>query len=286
MRLYGHRIAWIVLLSILLSSCDETPPRVTTSIAEQSFIEIAGIRVPVFVTAAEQFNYTRSWFADIGEKRAALQAFLSLYPEKKRLCGMAALDLAYLELGSDYRFAAEHSSLAAIKDYKNILHEYGDLPEIQVKAYWYIGWIYAGLLKDPQKGNEYFYRIVSEYGNEQISLLSPPPWVSIIHPREGIPQASLNSPPEKHWAALALLEIVRHSEKREEAWSAFARLWREYRNNAATGFALQLILEERLHVDEALVIAQEFLEKKFSNVHVLGDIQRQIQTIRSERGDI
>jgi tetratricopeptide (TPR) repeat protein len=276
--------AFIFLLPILFASCSEGRKDAPSVTGEHSVIEINGKMVPVFLTAEEQLNYTRSWFADIGEKRAALDAFLTLYPEKKRFCGMAALDLAYLQLGGDYRFAPQHTAFEAIKAYKDILREYEEYPEIQVKSYWYIGWIYADLLQDPEKGIEYYRIVARDYPEDRIFLLSPAPWVSIIYPDDESLQTALNTPPEKNWAALALLEIIRNSENTEEAWAAFLRLWGEYRNNVATGFALRLILEKRHNVDEALIIAREFMEKNFSNVHILGDIQKQINAINSARG--
>ena len=148
--LYSQKAFFIC---VLLLGCNERPPDSSVAREDPKFIEINDFQVPVFFTPAEQINYTRSWFARIQEKRAAHEAFIVLYPKEKRYCGLASLDLAYLQLGGDYRFALESSSFAAIKNYKAILEGYSEFADIVVKAHWYIGWIYSDLLNDKAKEN-------------------------------------------------------------------------------------------------------------------------------------
>ncbi len=275
----------ILLLALLLISCSEAPSENSETVAEQRFVEISGRRVPVFLSAEEQLNYSRSWFAETDDKKAALRALVQLYPEKRQYSALAELDLAYLELGGDYRFAPEHAAFTALKAYKEVLRNYAEFPYVQAKAYWYIAWIYSDLLQDIHKGLEYFQRVAHDFPNEQVVLLPSAPWVSIIYPDEEDIGKTLYSPPANYWAALALVEIIRYTENDETAWQSFLSLWRNYRETVSVGFGLRLILARRCHVDEALLLAREFLENDFSNVHLLGDIQQLINAMHPGEGE-
>jgi len=207
-----------------------------------------------------------------------------LYPENKRYCGLAALDLAYLQLGDDYRFAYDEAYFNALDAYATILAEYTEFPEIIAKALWYIGWISTDLLYDRQKGLASYRRVVDEYPRERVSLLPPAPWVSLIYPQENSGENALQEPPGNSWAALALVEIIKHTEDPEAAWASFNRLWHEYRDDVATGFALRHVLRRRYHVKETRLMAKQFMEKNLSNLHLLGDIRREIMAIDSGDG--
>jgi len=288
-RVYFLRwLSWSLLFCLLLAvciGCHDTELDGSKEHQGGRVIDMDGIAVPVFDTSAEQLNYTRSWFADRAEKRAALQAFLHLFPEKEQSCGMAALDLAYLELGDDYRLSREHEGLTAIKAYTDIAADYEDIPQVSAKAYWYIGWIYADLLGKRQKGMEYYRLVAEKYPEERVFLLSPTPWVSIISTGGGAMNTALNTPPRNTWAALALMEILRNSGDEDLAWSAFVRLWRQYRHSSATGFGLLLILKRRIRIDQSLKMAEEYLDMDSSNVHIQGDIQRLIDDIGLQRDE-
>lgn len=278
---------WLSLFTCaLLFGCNERPPDSSSVQEDPRFIEINDFQIPVFSTPVEQINYTRSWFARIQEKRAALEAFIALYPEEKRYCGLVSLDLAYLQLGSDYRFALKSSSFAAIKDYIAILERYSEFADIAVKAHWYIGWIYSDLLNDKAKGIEKYQEIVQHYPREKVTLLSPAPWVSIIYKSDENVNIALSDRPVNNWAALALVEIIRYTQNEETAWAAFLELWQNYRDNVAAGFGLRAMLEKRYHTAETLKMARQYMEKEFSNVHILGDIQKEINDISNVQGSV
>ncbi|MEE4240577.1 MAG: tetratricopeptide repeat protein [Desulfopila sp.] len=263
--------ALLLLLVTLLFSCSEMPSEGSGVDEEPHLIEIDGLQLPVFGTAEEQLNYTRSWFAETDAKKAALQALLHLYPESRRYCALAELDLAYLELGDDYRFAPRRTAFAAIKAYRNVVQRYPDFPDISAKAYWYIAWIYSDLLNDRHRGIKYYQRVADTFPDEEVTLLPSAPWFSIIYPdRE---RSTLLSPQENYWAALALVEIIRYTENDETAWNSFQQLWQNYRKTVSTGVGLRLILERQGAVGEVREMAHEFLQNDFSNVHLLGDIQ-------------
>jgi len=279
-------ILFSCLISVLLVACNERPPDSPESIVESSIIEINDYQVPIFSTPKEQFNYTRSWFARMQEKEASLQAFIKIYPQEKRFCGLASLDLAYLQLGSDYRYSDESSSFAAIKDYKAIIKSFSEYPDIAAKARWYIGCIYSDLLKDKRKGIEEYQKIISLYPRENVTLLSPPPWVSIIYRTDANVNITLSNRPKKNWAALALVEIIRSAEFEDTAWAAFIKLWQNYRDDVATGFGLRVMLQKRYHTEKTLKMAHEYMEEFFSNVHILGDIQKEINDISHVKGGV
>lgn len=275
--------AWPALVLLLvMAGCDGRTSGDPPAVEEQATIVIDGIGVPVFSTAEEQLNYTRSWFAEKDGKRAALKALIALHPRKRELCGLASLELAYMRLGDDYRFAHENGAFDALASYDDILAEYADFPEIMAKALWYKGWISIDLLYDRQAGLAAYRRLVRQYPHQQILPLPAAPWVSLIYPGEAQGDGATDIRMENSWAALALVEIIKHTEKSDAAWETFVRLWREYRHDVATGFALRLVLRRRYHVKEALVMANRFMAESSSNDHLSGDIRREILAIQGD----
>ena len=279
-----YLIVLTALFFLPLSGCKDSSPEQQVPTKQQGAVLIDEIAIPILPSSEEQFNYTRSWFAEKQVKRAALQAYIQLHPENRRNCGLAALDLAYLELGDDYRFASDMAYFKALDAYNAILAEYAGFPEIMAKALWYIGWISTDLLYDREKGLSSYRRVVEEYPMERVSLLPPAPWVSIIYPREDPGENAARLPPGNSWAALALVEIIKHTEDPEAAWTSFLRLWHDYRNDVAIGFALRHVLRRRYHVNESRVMAVEFMEQNLSNIHILSDIRREIKAIDSSKG--
>lgn len=276
--------AFLIVLLFLCTACDTGPRQQQQADGAPSYLEIDTIRIPIFSTSEEQFNYTLSWFAERTKKRAALQAYRQLYPEQKRNCGLAALDLAYLQLGSDYRFAHEKAYFAALASYNSILEEFVDYPQIMAKALWYIGWISMDLLYDRKRGLEAYRQVVREYPREPVSLLPPAPWVSIIYPQDDLENAAAAMPSGRSWAALALVEIIKHTEDAETGWQAFLRLWQEYPEDIATGFGLRVVLRRQYHVDEVLPMARRFMDSNLSNIHLLSDIRKEVKAVISAEG--
>lgn len=276
-RVYYLYIIVILFFFLPLLGCGGNSTDSAENGGGQAFVEINSIQVPIFSSAGEQLNYTRSWFSESNTKRAALEAFIQLYPEEEKFCGIASLDLAYLQLGPDYRFSQKYEAFAAIKEFKKITSVYSDYNAIMAKAYWYIGWIYSDIIKDNQKAENYFRKVAADYPEEQIFLLPPAPWVSIIYqPDHDI--TSQNKTPSNYWAALALLEIVKLNEG-EKAWRPFLQLWEKYRETASAGIGLLVILKKRVHMDKTIAYAMEYMENDFNNVHLLSDIRQEVQRI-------
>ncbi len=282
---YLSLLILLTMVAVAFSGCRDQPAEFQSTEETQDSVVIDGIIIPILPSSEEQFNYTHSWFAGKQVERAALQAYIQLYPENKRNCGLAALDLAYLELGEDYRFASDEAYYRALEAYNLILTEYTDFPEIMAKALWYRGWIFTDLLYDRQKGLASYRRVAEEYPHESVSLLPPAPWVSIIYPMEEHGDNAGSEQQGNSWAALALLEIVKHTEEPDAAWESFEMLWENYGDDVATGFALKHVLKRQYHADEAKAMASEFMEKNLSNIFILSDLRRGINAIESARGE-
>ena len=96
------RLALLIVLLLVVAGCDEAPPTFQVREPALQVRTINGHAVPAFPTPEEQLAYTRSSFADLNEKRAALEAVALLFPDAEEPGGEAALELAYLRLGPDY----------------------------------------------------------------------------------------------------------------------------------------------------------------------------------------
>jgi tetratricopeptide (TPR) repeat protein len=201
-----------------------------------------GYAIEIFETAEDQLRYARAWFSDPQEKQAALEVLIEQYPEANTVRAEAELELAYLALGADYRFADEGACLLAIGKYQRIAVQFSRLADICAKAHWYMGWIYADLLRQNSKAVIHFQTIVSRYPDATLRLESPVPWVSLVMPQfENQPQVVYERPVYS-WRSMALLEIIRNSEDQEEQWVAFEKLWSSDITGAATGHALRALL--------------------------------------------
>jgi len=231
-----------------------------------------GFNIPRFPTAQGQLNFAKSWFAHGSEKRAALRIVSKLFPRARLQCGNAALVLAYMNMGDDYRFAAKKDFLKAITDYRKILDQYSDQPVIMAKAHWYLGWIHCDLLSEKTKGIVHFKIIASHYPGVTMELSSPVPWVSLVYPLNPVREKKTIQTPEKHWAGIALLEIIRHAPTPAEAITAFDALWAGYKNSVETGFALKIMLENPLltgHIRSRLPL---FLARNIANPYLAEEL--------------
>jgi hypothetical protein len=126
------------------------------------------------------------------------------------------LNLAYLALGRDYRYASPAQCHIAIGKYKKILSEFSDLPTICAEANWYIGWILADLLDEPGKASTYFQTVVAQYPDITLHLKPAVPWMSLILPQVDKRPQAVYERPIYCWSSIALLELVRTSEKQAD----------------------------------------------------------------------
>ena len=172
-----------------------------------------GYAFELFATPEQQLQYSRTWATDPNKKRVALELLIERFPDAKAIRADAELELAYLALGADYRFADSAACQRALAKYQRIASQYTDLPSVCAKAHWYMGWIFADLLKQRRKAIDHYQMIIDHY-----------------------PDATLSS--------IALLEIIRKSENEDEKWIAFEKLWSGDRTSLAMGYAFRALVND------------------------------------------
>lgn len=216
-------------ITILLSGCDSPQDhslfdKTAADYPASQFLR-DGYSVPQLKSSKEQLNFARSYFENIEHKIIALHAVSHFFPDALQEIALAELEIAYLLLGEDHRLSTEKDCDLALKHYDQILSSYNsDLPAIAAKALWYKGWILSDLKQKPENGIRYFREIVEKYSDIRIELHSPPPWISIFTDNEErrhrpfIPKSSLS------WSGMAHLEIIRHTNDREEALVSLSAL--------------------------------------------------------------
>jgi len=202
-----------------------------------------GYKIQLFSSPEEQLRHARAWFSDPLQKRAALEVLIDSFPDAGKVRAEAELELAYLTLGSDYRFATPAQCRAAISQYKQILSDFSDLPFICAKANWYIGWILADLLHERRNAAAYFQTVIDQYPDTALNLKPPVPWVSLVLPQIADRPQAVYERPTYYWGSIALLELVRISEAEADKWSAFQKLYSDYRSRQATGYAIHELLK-------------------------------------------
>jgi tetratricopeptide (TPR) repeat protein len=215
----GHIFLTLLLgIALLVTGCSPPPPAEQTTDSRHPFREIDHRSIPELPTAAEQLSYALSRFTDLTEQRAALKAVATLHPKDRRATGLAALELAYLELGEDYRLAGPEQKERARQYYQRILSEYPELAEVAARAHWYLGWIATELEADTAPGLVHYLELINRFPEERLSLPEPAPWLTI----DLIDDSDLQRPTPSQltvtWADLARLEIVRHSADRQLTW--------------------------------------------------------------------
>ena len=263
----------LFLCSILFSGCSDEPMSLSFPKSELPTISFQGFEIPRFPTAQGQLNYAKSGFPSPKEKIAALKILFKIFPEAKLQCGNAALYLAYMNLGYDYRFATRQNYINAIKAYNDILKNYNGYPQILVKANWYIGWIYCDLLKEKKAGIPNFWNIVNIWPDIQMGISSPVPWVSLVYPLSIKGDQPTKNTTNKQWASVALLEIIRHAPEETEAFKAFDILWNNYQNSVATGLAIKLLLYDKRYAQKAMPYIEKYLALNIANKYLVKEIK-------------
>lgn len=278
----GKLISTILFMALALSvfSCTGAPDSNKKNKPDLKILTQDRYNIPRFSSARDQLNYANSGLFDKKEKQAALRAVPTLFPDNRTARGNAALGIAYSHLETDYRFAKSIEILRAVNDFLSVLKEFPDLDHIQVKAHWYLGWIYTELLGDIEKGIPHYWTIVTDFPDIPMNLSVPVPWISLVYP----PDLSQKLPPprvrNKYWAAKALLEIIRYSPDRDEAINAFDRLFDTYYTSVETGFALKLMLNKPDLVSHARPFVKTFVTRNTGNPYLTRDIKALAGEIR------
>ncbi len=278
-RLFFTLSLVVIVSAALIFGCRENSSYREQPEKKLVSVVINGYAIPVFPTAEEQFNYTRSWFKDFDEKKASLQGVIQLYPKARLQCGLASLDLAYSLMGNDHRLASKEEYLKAIAQYKELLSSFSDIPEIIAKSYWYTGWIYCDLLKDTTSGIREYQTIISQFPDVAMNLASPVPWVSIVYPFEHTSGRSLDNKPHISWSNLAALEIIRQTEEDSSAWEALQVLWKKNPSHNITGIGLKLLLQRKSLFEKIQPLANEYLRNAATNPYLHKDIETALTQI-------
>jgi len=261
-----------MLVCLALAGCTAEAPDTGTPVQAPAAAAVDGFRIPVFATAAEQLNYTKSLSANPHEKEAALKLMAGRFPHDRSQLGEARLELAYLHLGDDFRLADQSVCTDALVAYEAVAREFSDLPAIRAKAYWYMGWIYTDLLKETSRGLALYALLAEKHPQDSFSRIFPVPWLKLVFPN---PQVRPYTDDDRHthsWAGLALLEIVRHAGNARLRRQAFDKLWQDNRHSLTTGYALKAILLSRTPIDEAEAVVAEYVRGNTVNVALNDDL--------------
>lgn len=260
--------------TLLLNGCSDDSNSFLFPKSELPSILFQEFKIPQFPTARDQLNYAKSGFSNPEEKRAAFKILFLMFPEHRIECGNAALELAYMNFGHDYRFAKKKDYYNAIQAYHDVIENFKAHRRILVKAYWYLGWIHCDLLGEKEQGLQYLWHVARMYPDINTGIFSPVPWVSLVYPLTVKGNLSSKNKPKKQWASLALLEIIRHATNENEVFKAFDILWKNYKNSVSTGIAIKSMLTNKNHAQKvlphiktylALNIANEYLAKEINN---------------------
>ncbi len=259
--------------SFALSGCSDSSTSLDFPKTALPMVLFKGFDIPQFPTAEGQLNYAKSGFPYPEEKKAAFEFIFHIFPEQKEQCGNAALYIAYMNLGFDYRFAKSQDFTNAILAYQKVIKDFKGYPHILVKANWYLGWIYCDLLQDKKKGIPYYWQIIKKFPDVTSGISSPVPWVSLVFP---LPYKDEQPPKKKSqskWASISLLEIIRHAADRTEALNAFDMLWENHRSTVATGLAINLMLQNENHRENAVPYIEKYLALNVANPYLVKEIQ-------------
>lgn len=272
-------IVILLAAALLFTGCKEPSGNYSLPKSDMPVTLFQGFEIPLFPTARGQLNYARSGFPDAQMKRAAFNLIFDRFPNDKAECGSAALNLAYMHFGRDYRFATDSDCLRAINDYHTVIKRFSDAPDVLVKAYWYLGWIHCELLGDTEKGLPYFRHIVKTYPELAMGISPPVPWVSLVYPLTMDGDRPKIKRLEKKWAALALLEIIRFSPEKQDVLRAFDMLWQKYQKSVAAGLAIELMLGRPVFAQETLEYVDSYLALNVANPYLSREIEEKAREL-------
>lgn len=274
---------WI-MLPFVLSGCNQDKGKIVKQQDSAAIIrQIDNINIPLLANATEQLVFARSSMESLETKRAAWKAVSEFYPEALPERKIAALELAYLQLGHDYRLADRQQCHAALNSYADIIANYRDDANVAAKALWYQGWIYSSLLSSPESGKEYYLEIIKKYPEATVEFLPPPPWLNLEGNR---PEDAPKSPERTslHWADLARLELVRTAANAPEAEKIAEEVIESSPDDHITGIVVRTLLTEHGTSGTPAVIAGKFLQKQAASGNFTADIITLLQNSETPAG--
>ena len=230
-----------IFFAMFICSCrpQEDIPQSLENITE--YISIDGFNIPRLLSSAEQLSFATASAASPNHQRALLKSVVQLFPEDRVEVGHAELEMAYLDLGTDYRNSLPEQRMNAASSYQKIALKYSSLPEIAAKALWYYGWISADLLQMKSIGQSSFRTIVDLYAEQPIAWSSFTPWTSINLAQEYDKPLQSQLQTSITWGELALLELIRHAPKPENGLTYYYSLVSYLPENTIITAALTLL---------------------------------------------
>lgn len=261
-----------IILAIFTCSCNSQEEEHHSQQNITKLIVIDGFNIPRLASAGEQFSFAAASAASLGHQRALFKSVVQFFPEDRIVIGHAELEIAYLELGSDYRNSLPDQQMNAASNYLQIAVEYQDVPEIAAKALWYHGWISADLLKLKSIGMNSFLSIVNQYAEQPKSRSSFPPWTSINLEQEY--DKVLNSQPQPSitWGVLALLELIRYAPNTELGLAHYHSLISYLPENTIVGAALTLLATRT----DLSPVNRSAIKREIDNATITLTLQKQL----------
>ncbi|MBU1566485.1 MAG: hypothetical protein KJ630_12770 [Proteobacteria bacterium] len=272
----------LLLVLLLLVACRSDAEHNQRTDRQPHFLDINTFRIPVLATPEDQLSYARADFEEIEEKSAALQAIKVVHPISRLHAAMADLDLAYLQLGADYRLANDRQCAQAREKYLAILQDYSDYPDIVAKSLWYLGWIACDLCHDKHQGLTYFKEIIDKYHQEIVNFLHPAPWLTIRPTDDGKKHRPSYPKSALTWAAIAHLEIIRHTASQEEAWHSFSAIAEKYGNDDFKGLALKTLIAAHGFSERAEREVRKYLTEGTADKALKDDLHLALANLRDE----
>ncbi len=267
-----HQVTIVLLILLLLAACRSSQVAEKPIEHASHSIVVDTIRIPILSTPKEQLAYARSTFAENTEKVAALKAIKLLHPTERQLVGIAAMELAYLQLGDDYRLAGKHQLNLTTQSYLQILADYSDIPNIAAKVLWYLGWISCDLRVDRQKGLTYYQRILDVYPNEKLNFLPPSPWLSMFRLDKSMKNQRQAPESVLTWADLARLEIIHNTTDHDYAWSSFAVIQGGKANEVFKGLALKVLVTQHGISPQSEQLIKNYLDSSTTDEILKNDL--------------
>ncbi len=230
------------------------------------------VSLPVYDSAQEQIAYAYSLPTGSEAQKNGFRFVAERFSANRSVCAQALLQVAYLELGADYRLADDETCRRGLKRYAEIARIYADLPVARAKALWYMAWIHTDLLGEIDQGLRLYRQLVAEYAEGMPRPEEPTPQVSFIYPEarkqaEGGIHAS-------SWPALAQLEIIKNDQDRDKQIQALDQLLAREPNSQAAGLSLLFLLKNQAGDEKIIRPARTFIQGKNVSPTLAGDIHK------------
>ncbi len=276
-------LACLLLPILIFAGCrpeaDREPAARDTTVTGVRFM---GQQLETFATADAQLAWVLSLQGEPTRRTAGLHYILDHFPDDRRVCGRAALEIAYLALGPDHRLASPSRCREALALLDGVLHRYGDLPAVAARGLWYKGWLLTDLLHEDASGLGLLHELVNRFPD---TPMDRPRFV--FHYRPAIPVQRgadhLLIDTSVRWADLALLFIVERTRDGQQRQAALEQLLQRGPCPRIAGLAILHCLKHPPVSNKLLDIAHRYLDRPQADKFLRRDIGRRLRHME-ERG--